>query len=47
MVEEATVENFANAVETARTIHEQSPAQVGDVYGADLLDRGLALVTAW
>jgi len=47
MVDEATFKNFANTVETVRTIHARHPDQTGDVYDDDLLSRALELDTDW
>jgi beta-methylmalyl-CoA/(S)-malyl-CoA lyase len=47
MVDEATFRNFANTVDTARAIHDQSPAQAEAVYGETLLERALSLDTSW
>ncbi|WP_323676414.1 L-malyl-CoA/beta-methylmalyl-CoA lyase [Halorubellus sp. PRR65] len=47
MVDEATFKNFANTVETVRTIHARHPDQTGDVYDDALVDRALDLDTDW
>jgi len=47
MVDEATFRNFANTVDTARSIHEQVPEQAEAAYPEDLLERALALDTSW
>lgn len=47
MIDEATYKNFANTVETARSIHETRPEQTEALYDRDLLERALALDTTW
>jgi beta-methylmalyl-CoA/(S)-malyl-CoA lyase len=47
MIDEATYKNFANTVDTVRTIHEHHPEQTGTMYDEELLDRALELDTSW
>lgn len=47
MVDEATFKNFANTVETVRTIHDRHPDQTTEMYDDSLLDRALELDTDW
>ncbi|WP_227131099.1 L-malyl-CoA/beta-methylmalyl-CoA lyase [Halorubellus salinus] len=47
MVDEATFKNFANTVETVRTIHARHPDQTSEVYADGLLERALELDTDW
>jgi beta-methylmalyl-CoA/(S)-malyl-CoA lyase len=47
MVDEATFKNFANTVETVRTIHARHPDQIRDVYDDALVERALDLDTDW
>lgn len=46
MVDEATYKNYANTVETVRSIHAITGSQPESLYEADLLERTLALETA-
>ncbi|RQG86201.1 citrate lyase subunit beta [Natrarchaeobius halalkaliphilus] len=43
MVDEATFKNFRNTVTTVRAIHDTRPAQTGEYYDDDLLERALSL----
>jgi beta-methylmalyl-CoA/(S)-malyl-CoA lyase len=47
MIDEATYRNFANTVETVKTIHERAPAQPEELYDEDLLSRVIALDTGY
>lgn len=47
MVDEATFKNFANTVETVRTIHDRHPDQTAEMYDESLVDRALDLNTDW
>ncbi|SNZ04197.1 beta-methylmalyl-CoA/(S)-malyl-CoA lyase [Natronoarchaeum philippinense] len=47
MIDEATFKNFANTVETVRAIHETRPRQTAERFDDALLERALALDTAW
>jgi beta-methylmalyl-CoA/(S)-malyl-CoA lyase len=47
MIDEATYKNFANTVETARTIADRQPEQAEVVYEESLLERAFDLDTSW
>jgi|AntRauTorcE11898_2_1112593.scaffolds.fasta_scaffold09270_2 beta-methylmalyl-CoA/(S)-malyl-CoA lyase len=47
MVDEATFKNFANTVETVRTIHARHRDQTTEMYDDSLVDRALELDTDW
>ncbi|MFC7079852.1 L-malyl-CoA/beta-methylmalyl-CoA lyase [Halorussus caseinilyticus] len=44
MVDEATLKNFENTVETVRAVHDARETQARECYDADLLDRALSVV---
>ncbi|UPV74429.1 aldolase/citrate lyase family protein [Halorussus limi] len=43
MVDEATLKNFENTVETVRAVHDARESQTRECYDADLLERALAV----